>query len=51
MYGDMINIELPLSVLSTSYGLYFGEFTDFMIISDSPAESVQVAQSLSLIHI
>lgn len=45
MYGDMINIELPLSVLSASYGLYFGEFTDFMIISDSPAESVQVAQS------
>lgn len=45
MYGDMINIELPLSVLSASYGLYFGEFTDFMIISDSPTESVQVAQS------
>ena len=45
MYGDMINIELPLTVLSASYGLYFGEFTDFYIICDSPTESVQVAQS------
>ena len=45
MYGDMINIELPLSVLSASYGLYFGDFTDFYVICDSPAESMQVAQS------
>ena len=45
MYGDMINIELPLSILSASYGLYFGDFTDFYVICDSPAESMQVAQS------
>lgn len=45
MYGDMINVETPLSVLSAAYGLYFGDFTDFMVISDSPAQSVQVAQN------
>ncbi len=45
MYGDMINIEIPLSTLSSGFGAYFGDFTDFMVISESPAQSVQVAQN------
>lgn len=45
MYGDMINVEVPLSVLSASYGVYFGNFTDFMIICEDPTQSVQVASN------
>ena len=46
MYGDMINIELPLSILSASYGLYFAGFYGLLCyLRDSPAESMQVAQS------
>lgn len=46
MYGDMINIEVPLNLLSASYGLYFGGFTDFYVISESPAMNTQITQSI-----
>ena len=46
MYGDMINIEVPLNLLSASYGLYFGGFTDFYVISESPALNTQITQSI-----
>ena len=45
MYGDMINVEVPLSVLSAYYGVYFGNFTDCMIICEDPTQSVQVASN------
>ncbi|HJC57167.1 MAG TPA: ABC transporter permease [Candidatus Eisenbergiella intestinipullorum] len=46
MYGDMINIEVPLNLLSASYGLYFGGFTDFYVISESPSLNTQITQSV-----
>ena len=36
MYGNMINIEVPLNLLSMSFGLYFDGFTDFYVISELP---------------
>ena len=46
MYGNMINIEVPLNLLSASYGQYFGGFTDFYVISESPALNTQITQSV-----
>ena len=46
MYGDMINIEVPLNLLSASYGLYFGGFTEFYVISESPSMNTQITQSV-----
>lgn len=46
MYGDMINIEVPLNLLSASFGMYFGGFTDFYVISESPSMNTQITQSV-----
>ena len=46
MYGNMINIEVPLNLLSASYGQHFGGFTDFYVISESPALNTQITQSV-----
>lgn len=46
MYGDMINIEAPLNMLSSAYGVYLGELTSFYVISESAAQSVSVAQGV-----
>lgn len=43
MYGDTINVEMPLTLLEASYGLYVGDYEDFIVICENPTESVQVA--------
>ena len=46
MYGNMINIEVPLNLLSMSFGLYFDGFTDFYVISELPSMNTQITQSV-----
>ena len=43
MYGDTINVEMPLTLLEASYGLYVWDYEDFIVICENPTESVQVA--------
>ncbi len=46
MYGNMINIEVPLNLLSMSFGLYFDGFTDFYVICELPSMNTQITQSV-----
>ena len=46
MYGNMINIEVPLNLLSMSFGLYLDGFTDFYVISELPSMNTQITQSV-----
>lgn len=46
MYGNMINIEVPLNLLNMSFGLYFDGFTDFYVISELPSMNTQITQSV-----
>ena len=46
MYGNMINIEVPLNLLGMSFGLYFDGFTDFYVISELPSMNTQITQSV-----
>ena len=45
MMSDIINIEAPLSVISSDYGFYVSN-NDLLIISDSAENSTQVAKDV-----
>lgn len=45
MSSDRISIEIPISVLGSSYGFYVNGFTEMLIVAESPSYATQVAQS------
>ena len=44
MEGAYLNIEVPLSVIGSSYGFYVDTFSDILIICDGAENATQVAQ-------
>lgn len=42
--GGTVNVEIPLSVMGSSYGFYVDTFSDILIISDGAENASQVAR-------